>query len=97
MKNIFQVKDKYSLDTNTQLKRALLVCRYKSVQIIRGQFLIRAAADISYRRYKEDTMDSAVVDFNVQCFQHCNYVSLSKEKKIETLFIRDLNERKNSY
>lgn len=80
-----------------KLKRAFMVGRYKSVQIIRGQFLIRAAAAKYCRRCKEITMDSAVVDFNGQCFQHCHYVSLSREKKIETIFIRDLNERKNSY
>lgn len=37
---------------------------------------------------------SAVADFNGQCFTHCHHVSLSREKKIGTLFIRDLNEKK---
>lgn len=41
-------------------------------------------------------MDSAVVDFNGRCCPHCHYASLSRVKKIESLFIRDLNE-KNSH
>lgn len=38
-------------------------------------------------------MDSAVVDFNGRCFPHCHYVSLSRVKKMESRFIRDLNEK----
>lgn len=37
---------------------------------------------------------SAVADFNGRCFTHCHHVSLSREKKIGTLFIRVLNEKK---
>lgn len=40
---------------------------------------------------------SAVADFNGRCFTHCHYVSLRREKKIGTLFIRDLNEKKNNH
>lgn len=38
-------------------------------------------------------MDSAVVDFNGRCFPHCHYVSLSRVKKMESRFTRDLNEK----
>lgn len=71
-----------------------MVGRYKSVQVIREQFPIRAVAAKTCHRCQGDTMDSAVVDFNGRCFPHCHYVSLSRVKKIETLFIRDLNEKK---
>lgn len=77
-----------------KVKRAFMVGRYKSVQVIREQFPIRAAAAKTCHRCQGDTMDSAVVDFNGRCFPHCHYVSLSRVKKIETLFIRDLNEKK---
>lgn len=71
-----------------------MVGRYKSVQVIREQFPIRAVAAKTCHRCQGDTLDSAVVDFNGRCFPHCHYVSLSRVKKIETLFIRDLNEKK---
>lgn len=77
-----------------KVKRAFMVGRYKSVQVVREQFPIRAAAAKTCHRGQGDTMDSAVVDFNGRCFPHCHYVSLSRVKKIETLFIRDLNEKK---
>lgn len=70
-----------------------MVGRYKSVQVIREQFPIWTAAAKSCRRCQEDTMDSAVVDFNGRCFPHCHYVSLSRVKKMESRFIRDLNEK----
>lgn len=70
-----------------------MVGRYKSVQVIREQFPIWTAAAKSCRRCQLDTIDSAVVDFNGRCFPHCHYVSLSRVKKMESRFIRDLNEK----
>lgn len=65
-----------------KVKRALMVGRYKSVQVIKEQFPISTAAAKSCWRCQEDTMDSAVVDFNGRCFPHCHYVSLSRENGI---------------
>ncbi|KAK3102105.1 hypothetical protein FSP39_008803 [Pinctada imbricata] len=78
----------------TTVKRAFMVGRYKSVQVVREQFPLRSSAAKTCHRCQGDTMESAVVDFTGSCFPHCHYVALSRVKNIENLYIRELNEKK---
>ena len=55
---------------------------------------LRPAAEKTIHRCQGDTLDSTVVYFRRSVSEHMHYVSLSRVRSMNTLFILNFNERK---
>ena len=75
-------------------KRQFKVGRYQSAQVMREQFPLRPASAKTAHRCQGCTMDAAVVDLGGYTFPHAHYVALSRVTSLNSLYIRDLNEKK---
>lgn len=64
-----------------------MVGRYKSVQVIREQLQLNLVEDVKKIPWIQ------LLLISMDSFPHCHYVSLSRVKKMESRFIRDLNEK----
>ena len=60
--------------------------------MLRRQFPLRSAAEKTMHSCQGDTLDSAVVDFPRSVSEHMHYVSLSRVRSMNTLFISSFDK-----
>lgn len=76
-----------------QVKKQFQVGHYKSAEVMRTQFPLRAASAKTVHRCQSDTMSAAVIDLDGRGFVHSHYVALSRLKSLNNLHLINLNEQ----
>lgn len=76
-----------------QVKKQFKVGHYKSTEVMRTQFPLRAASAKTVHRCQGDTMSAAVIDLDGRGFVHSHYVALSRVKSLNNLHLINLNEQ----
>lgn len=76
-----------------QVKNQCPVGRYRSVEVLRTQYPLRAASAKTLHRCQGDTMTTGVIDMSGRGFVHDHYVALSRFKCLNNVYLLELNER----
>lgn len=79
-----------------EITRNFNVGMFRSAYVIRRQFPLRLACAKTIHKSQGSTMNKAVLHFGKRKQEHMHYVGLSRVRKLEDVFLLELNESKIS-
>lgn len=77
-----------------EITRNFNVGQHRNIFVIRRQFPLRLACAKTIHKSQGSTMNKAVLHFGSRKIEHMHYVGLSRIKKLNDVFILELNEKK---
>lgn len=80
-----------------EINRNFNVGQHRGTYVIRRQFPLRLACAKTIHKSQGSTMVNAVLHFGKRKQEHIHYVGLSRIKKLEDVYILELNEKKLLY
>lgn len=92
--HLFTTNSNKSWTPILEVTRNFSVGQFRSANVIRRQFPLRLACAKTIHKSQGATMDKAVLHFGKSKKEHIHYVGLSRIKKLEDVYILELNEKK---